>query len=116
MSLTGMSWKNVLFLLLFIQIRVMYGDVIWQNRIQYLVNKLGCVQTELLRIIMGDTTLTLLETFYLSTVLETLSFRKDKHRLIVLHYIINMDSHSYLCNLVPNLVRYPHGHFTQQDY
>ena len=91
-----------------------YGDVVWHNYTQYLVNKLESVQIDAMRIVTGGTKLTSLEKLYQETGWEKLSARREKHRLIQLYKIINKESPNYLWELVPSSIGDRHSHFTRQ--
>ena len=92
-----------------------YGDVIWDNRTLALVNKLENVQTEAARIVTGGTKLTSVEKLYEETGWETLSKRREHHKLCLFYKIVNREAPEYLCNLLPDVVADRHNHNTRQS-
>ena len=91
-----------------------YGDVIWDNQTQYLINKVENVQIEAMRIVTGGNKLTSIQMLYKETGWETLSERREKHKLTMFYKMVNKETPYYLQNLVPNQIVNLHNHFTRQ--
>ena len=91
-----------------------YGDVIWDCQNLSLINKVENVQLEAARIVTGGTKFTSLQKLYAETGWEKLSYRRENHRLILLHKIINKETPSYLQNIIPNYIADRHHHDTRQ--
>ena len=91
-----------------------YGDVVWDCQNLSLINKVENVQLEAARIVTGGTKFTSLQKLYDETGWEKLSSRREKHRLILLHKIINKETPSYLQDIIPDIVANRHRHDTRQ--
>ena len=92
-----------------------YGDVIWDSQNLTLVNKVENVQLEAARIVTGGTKLTSIQKLYDETGWEKLSDRRENHKLILLHKIVNKEAPGYLQSMLPELVSMRHDHNTRQS-
>ena len=81
-----------------------YADVIWNNYTQYESNELEKIQNEAARIVTGATKMVSINSLLSETGWETLSSRRNKHKLTLLHKMQNDLSPEYLCSLVPPTV------------
>ena len=81
-----------------------YADVIWNNCTQYESNELEKIQNEAARIVTGATKLVSINSLLSETGWETLSSRRNKHKLTLLYKMQNDLSPEYLCSLVPPTV------------
>lgn len=92
-----------------------YGDVIWDNNVEYLADKIENVQIEAMRIITGGTKLTSLRNLYLETGWERLADRRKNHKLVMMHKMVNKVTPEYLSNLLPETLANRHHHFTRHS-
>lgn len=99
----------------FIRPLLEYGDVIWDNTNKSLVNKIENVQIEAMRIVTGGTKLTSIEKLYKETGWESLSDRRETHKLILFYKMINFETPDYLRELVPSSIGNTHTHYTRQS-
>ena len=81
-----------------------YGDVVWGGCTQCDADLLEGVQLAAARAVTGATCRTSHAILYNDTGWETLSRRREKHRLILLYKIINGHTPEYLCDLIPGNV------------
>ena len=81
-----------------------YADAIWNNCTQYESNELEKIQNEAARIVTGATKLVSINSLLSETGWETLSSRRNKHKLTLLYKMQNDLSPEYLCSLVPPTV------------
>ena len=92
------------FYLVFIRPILEYGDVIWDNCTQYEKNELDKIQNEAGRIAIGATKLISLNALYKETNWETLSHRRETHKVTLFYKMINQLTPNYLSSLVPRPV------------
>ena len=92
------------FYLVFIRPILEYGDVIWDNCTQYEKNELDKIQHEAGRIAIGATKLISLNALYKETNWETLSQRRETHKVTLFYKVINQLAPNYLSSLVPQPV------------
>ena len=78
-----------------------YADAIWNNCTQYESNEPEKIQNEAARIVTGATKLVSINSLLSETGWETLSSRRNKHKLTLLYKMQNDLSPEYLCSLVP---------------
>ena len=90
-----------------------YGDVIWDNKVEYLSDKIESVQIEAMRIVTGGTRLTSLRNLYGETGWEKLADRRKNHKLVMMHKMANKVTPEYLSNLLPDTLADRHRHFTR---
>ena len=81
-----------------------YADVLWDNCTQYEVNDFEKIQNEAARIVTGATKLASINSLLSETGWETLSSRRNKHKLQLFYKIQNDLSPNYLSSLVPPTV------------
>ena len=74
-------------LLSFIRPVLEHADVIWNNCMQYESNELEKIQNEAARIVTGTTKLVSINSLLSETGWETLSSRRNKHKLTLLYKI-----------------------------
>ena len=72
------------------------------------------VQIEAMRIVTGGNKLTSIQMLYKETGWETLSERREKHKLTMFYKMVSKETPYYLQNLVPNQIVNLHNHFTRQ--
>ena len=92
------------FYLVFIRPILEYGDVIWDNCTQYQKNELDKILYEAGRIAIGATKLISLNALYKETNWETLSQRRETHKVTLFYKMINQLTPNYLSSLVPQPV------------
>ena len=88
----------------FIRPLLEYADVVWNNCAQYKSNELEKIQNEAARIVTGATKLASINSLLLETGWETLSSRRNKHKLTFFYKMQNDLSPDYLCSLEPPTV------------
>ena len=81
-----------------------YADVVWDNCTQYEADELEKIQIEAARIVTGATRLVSLNLLYCETGWNTLSCRRNKHKIIMFHKIYTGLSPPYLSALLPSTV------------
>ena len=98
--------RRTLELIYFIYIRPIleYGDVVWGGCTQFNADLLEAVQLAAARVVTGATCRTSHVILYNETGWETLSKRREKHRLKLLYKIINGHTPQYLYDLIPKNV------------
>ena len=79
-----------------------YGDVIWCNIPNYLINQLENINIEAARIMTGATKLVSLNKLYEDTCWTTLESRRKRHRLRIFHKMYNKLTPEYLSLLIPS--------------
>jgi hypothetical protein len=89
-----------------------YADVIWDNNITYLVDKIEKVQMEAAKIVTGGTRLVSLNNLCLETGWDKLKNRREMHRLVYFYNMKNNISPQYLSDLVPDSLNSIHSHST----
>ena len=92
-----------------------YADVIWDNNITYLVDKIEKVQMEAARIVTGGTRLVSLNNLCLETGWDKLKNRREMHRLVYFYKMKNNISPQYLSDLVPDSLNSIHSHNTRNS-
>ena len=85
----------------FIRPLLEYGDTIWDNCTQYEKYELDKIQNEAARIATGATKLVSLTNLYKEIGLESLSKRRNNHKLTLLYKMINHLTPIYLSSLIP---------------
>ncbi|MCG8046167.1 MAG: reverse transcriptase domain-containing protein [Candidatus Thiodiazotropha endolucinida] len=85
----------------FIRPLLEYADIVWNNCAQYESNELEKIQNEAARIVTGATKLASIDSLLLETGWETLSSRRNKHKITFFYKMKNDLSPDYLCSLVP---------------
>ena len=90
-------------LLLTVNIRPIleYADTVWNTYLHYESNELEKIQNEAARIVTNATRLASTQSLFTETGWETLSERKNKHKLVTFYEIKNIFSPEYLSYLVP---------------
>ena len=73
-----------------------YADVVWENSITYLVDKIEKVQMEAARIVTGGTRLVSLNNLLLETGWDKLKNHREMHRLVYFFKMKNNISLQYL--------------------
>jgi hypothetical protein len=81
-----------------------YGDIIWDTPGE-LADKLEVVQLNAARVVVGATAKCRTQGLYDETAWESLSSRREFHRLVLMYKIINGKALLYLTELVPDLVQ-----------
>ena len=90
-----------------------YADVIWDNNITYLVDKIEKVQMEAARIVTVSTRLVSLNNLCLETGRnKLLKNRREMRRLVYFCKMKNNISPQYLSDLVPDSLNSIHSHNT----
>ena len=79
-----------------------YADVIWDNCPNYMKEKLEYINYETARIITGATKLTSIRILLQECGWETLEERRNKHKILLFHKMVNKTVPEYLSNLVPS--------------
>jgi hypothetical protein len=87
----------------FIRPLLEYGDIVWDSPLETL-NALEMVQKNAARIVVGATARSSTEGVYNETSWESLSKRREFHRLTLMYKILKGDAPDYLISLVPNTV------------
>ena len=81
----------------FIRPLLEYANVVWDNCTQYESNELEKIQIEAARIVTGATKLVILHSLYTETGWESLTSRREKHKLTLYYKMQNgMTSESLL--------------------
>ena len=88
----------------FIRPLLEYADVVWDNCTQNEVNELEKIQHKAARIVTGSTKLVSIHSLLQETGWETLSYRREKHELLLFFKRQNGFSPDYLSSLVPPIV------------
>ena len=88
----------------FIRPLLEYADVMWDNCTQYEANELEKSQNEAARIVTGATRLVFVDLLYTETGWDTLISRRNKHKIITFHKMLNGLSPLYLSALLPSTV------------
>ena len=81
-----------------------YGDIIWDNCPNYLKDHFNKIQSKATSIITGCTSLVSLDNLYNEWGWKTLTWRRNKHKHILLYTMFHGLSPDYLFSLVPSLV------------
>ena len=93
-----------------------YADVIWDNNITYLVDKIEKVQMEAARIVTVGTPLVSLNNLCLETGWnKLLKNRQEMRRLVYFNKMKNNISPQYLSDLVPDSLNSIHSHNTRNS-
>ena len=92
------------FYLVFIRPILEYGDVIWDNCAKYEKEALDKIQNEAGRIAIGATKLISIPALYTEIKWETLSQRREAHKLTLFYKMMNQLTPNYLSSLVPRPV------------
>jgi hypothetical protein len=79
-----------------------YAHVIWDNCPNYIKEKLKHINYEAARIITGATKLTGIRILLQECGSETLEERRNKHKILLFHKMVNKTVPEYLSNLVPS--------------
>jgi hypothetical protein len=90
-----------------------YADVIWDNCPNYIKEKLEHINYEAARIISGATKLTSIRILLQECRWETLEERRDKHKILLFHKMVNKTVPEYLSNLVPSSFGQTHQYSTR---
>ena len=88
----------------FIRPLLEYADVVWDNCTQYKANELEQIQNEAARIVKGATKLVSIHSLLLETGWESLTSRREKHKLILYYKMQNGLTPNFLSFLVPPTV------------
>ena len=88
----------------FIRPLLEYANVVWDNCTQYESNELEKIQNEAARIVTGATKLVSLHSLYTETGWESLTSRREKHKLTLYYKMQNGMTPEYLSSLVPPTV------------
>ena len=81
-----------------------YADVVWDNCTQQEANELGKNQNEAARIVKGETKLASIQSLLSDTGWESLTSRREKHKLVLFYKMINSLAPEYLSSPVPPTV------------
>ena len=81
-----------------------YADVVWNNCTQYEANELEKIQNEAARIVTGATKLASIHALFSDVGWESLSSRRENHKLILYYKMQNYLVPDYLSSLVPPTV------------
>ncbi|MCG8077918.1 MAG: reverse transcriptase family protein, partial [Candidatus Thiodiazotropha taylori] len=81
-----------------------YADIVWNNCSQNDANELEKIQNEAARIVTGATRLASIHSLLTETGWETLSARRNKHKLVMFYKMRNNLCPDYLSSLVPSNV------------
>ena len=85
----------------FVRSIIEYADTVWNICTQYESNELEKNQNEAARIVTGATRLTSIESLLTETGWETLSARRNKHKLVMFYKMKNNLCPNYLSSLIP---------------
>ena len=88
----------------FIRPLLEYVDVVWDNCTQYEENELEQIQNEAPRIVTGATKLVSIQSLLSETGWESLTSRREKHKLILYYKMQNGLTPDFLSSLVPPTV------------
>ena len=88
----------------FIRPLLEYADVVWDNCTQYEANELEQIQNEAARIVTGATKLVSIQSLLSETGWESLTSRREKHKLILYYKMQNGLTPDFLSSLVPPTV------------
>jgi hypothetical protein len=91
-----------------------YADVVWDNKILFLITKLENVQIEAARIVTGGTRLVSINSLYKETGWETPQARREHHKYIYFHKMVNGLVPSYFSAIVPCNFENIHDYNTRQ--
>ena len=78
-----------------------YGDVVWCNIPNYLMQRLENINVEAARIVTGATKLVSISKLYEDICWTTLDCRRKRHRLQLFHKMFNSLTPEYLSSLIP---------------
>lgn len=81
-----------------------YSDVIWDNASEYQLKRVEDIQYRAGKIVSGAISLTPKSKVYKELAWESLSTRREKHKLLLFHRIVNNHVPKYLSDLVGNPV------------
>jgi hypothetical protein len=90
-----------------------YADVVWDNCPNYIKEKLEHINYEAARIITGATKLTSIRILLQECGWETLEQRRNKHKILLFHKMVNKTVPEYLSNLVPSSFGQTHQYSTR---
>ncbi|KAK3105198.1 hypothetical protein FSP39_019583 [Pinctada imbricata] len=90
-----------------------YGDIIWDGTTLQLKQRVEQIHLEAARIITGATKLTNIGKLLDETGWDTLSKRREKHKIITFHKIFHKESPTYLQSLIPPRGNQIHSHNTR---
>ena len=85
----------------FIRPLLEYSDVLWDNCTAEQSNELESIQTEAARIVTDATKLCNIAKLYNDLKWDTLSNRRQKHKLVLFYKMKQKITSSYLTNLIP---------------
>ena len=85
----------------FVRPIIEYADTVWNNCTQYKSNELEKIQNEAAHIVTGATRLSSIQSLLTETGWETLSARRNKHKLVMFYKMKNNLCPNYLSSLVP---------------
>ena len=88
----------------FIRPLLEYADVVLDNCTQQEANELEKIQNEATPIVMGATKLASIQSLLSDTGWESLTSRREKHKLVLFYKMINSLAPEYLSSLVPPTV------------
>ena len=88
----------------FIRPLLEYADVVWDNCTKYEANELEQIQNEAARIVTGATKLVSIQSLLSETGWESLTSRREKHKLILYYKMQNGLTPDFLSSLVPPTV------------
>ena len=88
----------------FIRPLLEYADVVWDNCTQQEANELEKIQNEAARIVTGETKLASIQSLLSDTGWESLTSRREKHKLVLFYKMINSLAPEYFSSLVPPTV------------
>ena len=88
----------------FIRPLLEYADVVWDNCTQQEAYELEKNQNEAANIVTGATKLTLIQSLLSDTGWESLTSRREKHKLVLFYKMINSLAPEYISSLVPPTV------------
>lgn len=92
-----------------------YADIIWDNCPNYMKEKLEHINYEAARIITGATKLTSIRILLQECGWETLEERRNKHKILLFHKMVNKTVPEYLSNLVPSSFGQTHHYSTRNN-
>ena len=85
----------------FIRPLLEYVDLIFDNLTNFENNELDKIQNEAARIVTGTTKLTSIENLYTDTGWQTLSNKRNIHKLILMYKLLYSQAPTYLYSLLP---------------
>ena len=92
-----------------------YSSAVWDNIPEFLKNQIENLQLEAARIVTGCTKLCSKSKLYEDTCWETLSERRNRHKILKFHEMFHRKSPEYLQALIPRQLNEVHNYNTRRS-